>query len=689
MQTARLPRLTIRAAIAMAVAAVLWAPAPPTFAAPRAAGSLAPNPAVDPSLEPRPRDLIAARAAFEAIARNKWPDAEARARQARDPVVLKLVQWMGLVRGGAAAPFSGIAQFVDANPDWPALYLLRKRAEEAIDAKVPPRDVIEWFKRHSAVSGTGKARLGEALMAEGQQDAALAMIRDAWVNGDFPIKVEKAFYTRHRKWLTVEDHRRRLDRLVWEGKVTAARRVAWKADAEHRALAEARMMLRRQTGNVDRAIAKLPEALQDDPGLFYERVRWRRKKGKYLDAIELLKDSPPMAQYTRLWWAERSILARRALRNGHISDAYKLAKNHGFKSGADYADAEWTAGWIALRFLKDHKEATDHFLRMFEAVNYPVSRSRGAYWLGRAAEAAGDAKQAKFWFDTAAAFNTSYYGQLAAGRLGKTTAIALPTKPEIPPDKKAAFDKHELTRAVRLLARIGDKAADRELRPFAMRLADVRETPGWRDMAAALALEAGRPDLSIGVAKKSGRDGFELPHMAFPHVELPRVVKAAHASGASEVEPALIFAVVRQESAFHPEATSHAGARGLMQLMPATALNVAKSLKLPYSKDKLTEDPDYNIRLGHAYLRDMLQEFGGSYLLALSAYNAGPKRAKDWLKINGDPRASADEAIDWIEMIPFDETRNYVQRVLENLQVYRARLAPEEVASNLAEDLKR
>lgn len=685
MQAARLPRLTIRAAIAMAVAAVLCTAALPVAAA----GPLAPNPTADPNLDPKPRDLIAARAAFEAIARNQWPDAEARARQAKDPVVLKLVQWRGLVRSGAAAPFSGIAQFVDANPDWPAMNLLRKRAEEAIDATVSPRDAIEWFKRHPAVSGTGKARLGEALMAEGQQDAALAMIRDAWITGDFPVKVEKAFYARHRKWFTVEDNWRRLDRLVWEGKITAARRIAWKVDAEHRALAEARMMLRRQTGNVDRAIAKLPEALREDPGLFYERVRWRRKKGKYADAVDLLKDSPPMAQYTRLWWTERSVLARRALRNGHVSDAYKLAKNHGFKNGADYADAEWTAGWIALRFLKDHKEATAHFLRMFEAVNYPVSRSRGAYWLGRAAEDAGDAKQAKFWFETAAAFNTSYYGQLAAGRLGKTTPIALPTKPDIPPEKRAAFDKHELARAVRLLAKIGDKAAERELRPFAMRLADVRETPGWRDMAAKLALDVGRPDLSIGVAKKSGRDGFELPHMGFPHVELPRVVKAAHASGASDVEPALIFAVVRQESAFHPEATSHAGARGLMQLMPATALTVAKSLKLPYSKDKLTEDPDYNIRLGHAYLREMLEEFEGSYLLALSAYNAGPKRAKDWLKINGDPRASADEAIDWIEMIPFDETRNYVQRVLENLQVYRARLAPEEVASTLDADLKR
>lgn len=620
--------------------------------------------------------------AFAAADAGDWDTAREIAAEISDPLAEKLFFWSDVTRLGGSGSFDAITRFISENPDWPSQDVLRRRAEEAITETLPPKIVLSWFDRHEPITTEGWVRLGEALLVTGQLEKGLATIRDTWVNGAFSEFLENRFYSTHRHQLTSEDHVNRLDRLIWRGRLTEARRMLGRVDAEHRALAEARLRLRELGHDVDGAIAKVPSALKDDPGLIYERLRWRRTKDRDLLARELLKTHPLDHVNPEMWWAERAILARRALAEGHVSEAYRIARDHALTEGAGFADAEWLAGWIALRFLKEPKVAFDHFTNLFGGVKYPVSLSRGAYWAARAAEADLRPNLAELWYRTAAQHPTTYYGQLAATRLGAGSELPLPPDPHPSADEVALFDGHELVRAVRMLTAFGQR--DR-LPPFILSLGRQSDSAGWKALVAGLAEEQGRPDLSIAIAKQSIRHGQPLMKNGYPSVAVPEI---DHTVGQAAEVP-LILAMVRQESAFHFEAVSRAGARGLMQVMPSTARTVAGKLKLPYSRKRLTADPDYNLKIGRSYMSALLDTFEGSYVLALAAYNAGPARVKQWKLVNGAPQGNVIDAVDWIELIPFAETRNYVQRTLENLQVYRTMLNGTEVAWTLENDLKR
>lgn len=354
-----------------------------------------------------------------------------------------------------------------------------------------------------------------------------------------------------------------------------------------------------------------------------------------------------------------------------------MAKSHKLQNGIGFLEGEWLAGWIALRFLKDTKIAYGHFTEFFRKARYPISLSRGAYWAGRAAEELKDAKHARFWYKTAAMYPITYYGQLAAAELKKDNAISIQPAPHLTELELVNFRSNELVRVVKVMAEAGLQDL---MRSFIRKLNTMGETPGWRREVANLAKDSGRPDLAISTAKIAYRQGINLIEDGFPVLT---------ARTKTNLELSLIHAVIRQESAFNIKAVSHAGARGLMQLMPGTAKRVAKSNSMPYVRRKLTEDMSYNLRLGAAYLGDLVKEFNGSYVLALSAYNAGPARARRWVKKYGDPRDLSVDAIDWVELIPFTETRNYVQRVMENLHVYRQRLNSIQLAFNPEGDLRR
>ena len=627
-------------------------------------------------------DLHAGRAAFAAAAKGEWDTARRSAAGIADPVAAKLVFWSDVTRLGGRASFAEITRFIAENPDWPDQAVLRRRAEEAINGALPPTEILAWFQDRHPITTEGRVRLGEAQLATGRSEAGRATIRDAWIRGTFQNDAERAFLATHGARLTGDDHRRRLDRLLWQGRHTEAQRMLGRVDAGTRALAEARIRLRAAAPGVDGALARVPAASRNDPGLIYERVRWRRQKGQDSAARELLRAHPLDHANPELWWTERAVLARRALAEGHVSEAYRTAKDHALSEGASFADAEWLAGWIALRFLDDAKPAFDHFVALFKGVRFPVSRSRGAYWAARAAEADLRADMAEMWYRTAAEYPTTYYGQLAAIRLGSGSRLSLPPDPHPRADEIARFNGHDLVRAVRLLA-----AFDRPdlLPPFLLALAEIEESAGWKALAAELAGELGRADTAIAIAKEALRRGHPLIGRGYPAVRVPEV--EALRPRAAEIP--LILAMVRQESAFDPQAVSRAGARGLLQVMPDTARGVASKLNIPYSKTRLTGDPDYNLKIGRAYMTELLDSFNGSYVLALAAYNAGPGRVRQWRLANGDPGGDVIDAVDWIEAIPFAETRNYVQRTLENLQVYRTMLDGTEVAWTLDRDLKR
>jgi soluble lytic murein transglycosylase len=598
---------------------------------------------------------------FRAVELRQWSKAYALAAPLNEPVLSKVIDWVRFTTQGERMGFEEVTAFIIANPDWPDQRDLRKSAEEALADRLADDQVIAWFDKHPPLTPKGVIQLTDALLKSGQRDRARTYLRQAWVEQNFSAVMERAFYKRYRRMLTAEDHEKRIDRLLWDGRGWEARRTLRRIRTPYKFVALARMRLRAYRGGVDWAIRRIPEHMKNDPGLIFERLRWRRRKGRDDDAIELLAQLPKTLARPELLWRDQGILARRALRKGSVTLAYKLASQHRQIDGESFADAEWLAGFIALRFLKEPKNAFNHFIRMYEKVNFPVSRARGAYWAGRAARDLGR-KDAADWFARAAKHVTTYYGQQAALELGgQALTRPIPPAPIVTEKIAAAFAPNELVRAAELMAASRERG---HFKTFVRHLARHAKTPAEHARASAIAIEANRPDVVVWAAKESLKQGVHLIEAGWPRRPLPENRRG--------LEPGILLALMRQESAFDVQAVSWAGARGLMQVMPATARRVARWIGLPFSRQRLLEDPQYNMDIGTAYFAKVLEDFDGSYMLALASYNAGPGRARRWLRRHGDFRTGEVDAIDWIELIPFEQTRDYVQRVIENVQIYRA-----------------
>lgn len=596
----------------------------------------------------------------------RWPDAAALAKQQPDPIVAKVVEWMRLGAANSGATFDEIEAFLAANHGWPNADRLRRRAEEGMGPALPDERILAWFARSRPASPDGAFHLARVLEARSRGEEAAKVVRHAWAEMDMGDGQADDFRRRYQKYIRQQDDIARLERMLWKREAAPARRQLRHLPADWHKLAEARIALMSRAQRAENTAAAVPPALRDNPGLIYERVRWYRRAQKMTEAVDLLLRHPklPAAGGEDHWWRERENLARWALNEDDPALAYKLASTHFQTDGIDFAEAEWLAGWIALRKLKRPDDALRHFQALYDNVSFPISRSRGAYWLARTYEAKEQHNTATRWYREAAVHVSYFYGQLAAGHLLETERPALPKEPEPGEKEIAEFETRDLPRVVRLMAEFDRR---REVRSFMLALAARAKTPQDWGLATRLAQEIGRYDLAVSIAKLAVRDGVVLSASGYPALE------PASAASGEFPDPLILHAVVRQESAFDSEAVSHAGARGLMQLMPQTALRVAKRLNISYSQTRLTHDPTYNLRLGQAYLADMLFNYDGSLILALAAYNAGPVRVERWLQRYGDPGPGIYDAIDWTESIPFAETRNYVQRVLENLTVYRSR----------------
>lgn len=623
----------------------------------------------------RPDQVASIRAALAAAEKSDWVQAQQRAQQSGVPLAVKLIDWMEMRRMGARQSFDQIAAFIAANPNWPSQDALKRRAEEAMDGGVSDVAVRAWFQASPPRTPDGATRYALALLSAGDKAGAEKVARQAWVNLNFQPGTEADFYNKFSTLLRAEDNAARLDRLVWDGQDAAARTMFPYVEPDQRAAADLRLRMRRGDKTAESATLNLPPALQNSPGILFERVRLARQANADDLARAILFAVPPGAPRPEIWWNERAILARRALTQGNITDAYKIAANHGLSDGAAYAEAEWLAGWIALRYLNDPDTAKRHFDAMGARVTTKVSRARAGYWSGRASEAAGRPDEASAAYNSVARHSLTFYGQLAAARAGLSEpnmAEPVPTAQE-----RQAFDKNELTRVVRLLREVGRPDLTDH---FLDRLDDTAQSAGEQSLAVSLAHEVVRPEVAVRLARRAKRDDAIFLTYGYPTAAMP--------SGGGP-EQALVNATIRQESAFNPQAVSSAGARGLLQLMPGTAKHVAQMLKVPYALQKLTSDTDYNLKLGRAYMDKQVEDFSGSYILAVAAYNAGPGRVRQWLRTYGDPRDAEVDVIDWIESIPFNETRDYVQRVLEGVQVYRWRLGQKVSVSSLDKDLTR
>ena len=629
--------------------------------------------------------------AFVHAEAGRW-DAVARdPGEAPDRLLEKVLHWLMLRDAESGVAFADLAAFITNNPDWPDRPKLEAKAEALLDDSIVLRERLAWFDIHPPATVAGYLAQIETLREAGHQGALEEAGRRAWQDADFTPKQQSAFIAANGTMLDDQQHWERLDRLLWLDRRSEAAAMLPLVPAPLRRLAKARILLRRLVPDVDNSLSRIPPHLHSDPGLLYERIRWRRQKEFWNEATELLKQAPDNPQYRGLWWQERHRLIRHHLEEHRFDLAYRLAANHRQQHGLPLAEARWLAGWIALRFAGKPEAAQDHFVALHEQVSTPISRARAAYWAGRAFEATNTTSTARSWYAEAATHGTTFYGQMAAQR---TTADG--QGPELPKAQDVAPDAvpGDLAATARALHRAGQISLTRRFLRSLGTLAAASGAPTEPAAAGALAQSLGHPDIAVWIARQAARRGIILIEAGYPALDPPFP---------DSPEPALTHAVIRQESNFDTAARSRSGALGMMQLMPKTAAEVARRLRTNYRRARLTRDPAYNIRLGTHYLASRLKVFDGDYILAVASYNAGTTRVREWIEQFGDPRDADVDVIDWIERVPLAETRNYIQRVLENLHIYRQRLqsttsgwseaadrrAPQPAASRAPDPLKR
>ena len=619
----------------------------------------------------------------KSVKAREFSKARKQAATIEDPLAKSLGEWMYFRGEDPRVNLADADNFLDAHNDWPALSRIQAHVEKRIQNNTPSKAVLEFFDQRDPVTGEGKIQLARALFNAGETEAGELHLRDAWVNFNLTNALERTVLANYGGRLRQEDHAARVDRLLWARQVTRARRVFSKLNKKNRRMAETRAVLLLGVNSAPTTYGNLPEDERMDSGVLLAAVRHFRRRGDQQYAISLAAQSPKNPEKLRnssRWWYERQLLMRWALKNGRFADAYTAASNHGLNVGGNFAEAEFNAGWIALRFLDDPQRAETHFLALASAVGTPISLSRAHYWLGRAAEARDLPQLANAHYEAASKHIYTYHGQLAAEKIGGN-ALDNRFAPPVNPTalEKSMFSSRSTVAALKMLS---DLDLDYEFMVFAYHVDDQLESPGEYIELAKVLNGEGAPHLTVRAGKVAVRRKAFAPEVAYPVIFVPD-------EAASYVEPAIILGLSRQESEFNARAYSRAGARGVMQLIPSTAQITARKAGLRYSRSALLDDPIYNMTIGSAHLSHLLDRFNGSLIMTFAAYNAGAARVDQWVKTYGDPRDPDVNPLDWVELIPFAETRNYVQRVLENIQVYRGRLNGTPIAGNLYADLTR
>ena len=614
------------------------------------------------------KDFEIAKKAINLVEKRKWDVAIKTSKKARDKSIYDFIVWRYLLEKTNNADYELYKQFLEKNKNYPRIGRIKYLSEKKLSTKnISSKKIIEMFKDEAPLSGFGEMILGESLIKEGNVVKGTNLIKKGWIRSELN-KSELRFYRKkYNKVLTKEDHIKRADYLAWENKYWDLKRMLRYLPKDYQSLYNARQLLMSKSYGVDAAISKVPEKFKNNSGLNYDRLKWRRKRGRIDSSLEILLNIKNNKNYLvrpDKWWKERSIIARSLIYKKKYQVAYKIVSNHSIDKGTpEYAEAEWMSGWIALSFLNDPIRARDHFRNFYENVGYPISLSRGAYWLARSYESLSDIITANKYYNEAAKFPTTYYGQLAHLKIKKNENFNLSKKIDVNTDYKKEFEKKDLYKLVYLLYELDKEKYTKHILRF-LALDNIEQ--GSEILAADLATSISRYDFAIQISKIASYEKRFHNKYNYPIITTPKNV-----GGRKIPDQALILAVIRQESEFDAKANSHAGAKGMMQLMSYTAKVVAKQAKLPYSKSRLTNDPEYNIQLGSHYLAGLIIEYDGSYPFAIAAYNAGPKRVRYWKKLNKNPQKNQIDYVNWIELIKFKETRNYVQRVLENYNVYR------------------
>ena len=623
----------------------------------------------------RQKDFNLVKKSIQEFEKGRWTNALKLSQKAKDKSIHNFIQWKYLLTTGNQASFYDYQSFIKRNENYPRINRIRYLGEHKLSTnKISPRKIINWFGTSEPLSGYGKLILGESLIATGNIKKGKNLIKEGWITADLNRSNMKFFRKKYKKYLDTEDYIKRADYLAWENKYWDLKRMLRYLPKDYQLLYNARQILMSKSYGVDQAIKNVPKKLKNDAGLNYDRLKWRRKRGRVDDSLEILlkiKNNKDYLVRPDKWWKERAIIARSLIYKKKYELAYKISSKHSLEEGPEFAEAEWMSGWIALSFLNDPILAIDHFNNFYQNVGYPISLSRGAFWLGKAYEKIGDEGKSYKWYEEATKYLTTYYGQLAHLKIKPNQKFKLDEQIKVNEEYKKYFNKKELVKIVYLLDELNK---DKYTKHILRHLANDNIINGSEILAADLATNISRYDFAIQLSKFASYQKRFHNDFNYPIISTPKYI-----NNRKIPESSLILSIIRQESEFDMTANSHAGAKGLMQIMPYTAKLVSKQAKLPYSKSRLTSDPEYNINLGSHYIAGLLLNYEGSYPFAIAAYNAGPKRVKYWKKINKNPQKNEIDYIDWIELIKFKETRNYVQRVLENYNVYRYILEKKEI----------
>ena len=610
------------------------------------------------------KDFEISKVVFDYVDRKQWKLALSDAQKMQDKTIYTLVNWMYLIDSQSGASFNEYFIFIKNNKDWPRINRIKYLAEHKINFdNNTPSSIIEYFTNNPPLSGFGKLRLAEALLENNQAEKSKSLVKDGFKDAELSKNDLRYFSKIFKKFLTQQDYTLRADYFAYEAKYQDLRDTIEYLNPDYQKLYNARAALFTKR-SADNLIAQVPQYLKEDPGLIYDRIKWRRKKARFDDALTLINQSASDSLERNQYLAkERLSIARDKIQDKEFKTAYEILKDHRLKEGSDYAEIEWHLGWLALSFLNQPDAALAHFLKMNAAVSYPISKARAAFWIGKTYKKLGQVNQANTWFKTGSQYGTTFYGQLSHKEIDEKK-FSINNSFKFSEEKYEEFKKNNpLAKSVIVLKELN---RTRYTKDILRHLGDVdqNKTAEEISMAGVLAQDIERYDFAIQIAKNASYKNLNFLEISYPKIEVPKQIKDQKI-----LDSSVILALIRQESEFDTSATSRVGAKGLMQIMPATGKLLSKVTNIDFSREKLTRDKDYNLALGSYYISDLDDLFGSQYL-AFAAYNAGPNRVEKWIKTHGDPRKKQIDAIDFIELIPFHETRNYVQRVSENINVY-------------------
>ncbi|MEM6811479.1 MAG: lytic transglycosylase domain-containing protein [Pseudomonadota bacterium] len=606
--------------------------------------------------------------ALQALDKKDWNTAYRYGASIQNSLEKKAFNWFAYIQGDPNASFSQIYNFMAENSDWPAQTRLRVLAEQRMPSSFVGTQALQFFEKNDPITSQRMDIYVRSLQSKGQKQKAKLALNEWWPEANLSRQQQKDIFARYKDILEVRAHIKRFNHLIFDNKYDHASGIAMVLGEGYQALLKARKAIRQKSGNENALINAVPKNLQSNEGLLYDRLKWRREKKLNQGAIEILNQSPTASQMvdSSLWWRERHIIIRRLIDKKKYIKAYMLASTHKQKEGFPKSQAEWVSGWLALRFINKPWQAFEHFEALYNHVETPISKARGAYWAGRASEKMQYPDIARKWYDVASQYPFTFYGQLAVQKTGMPVKISKVNSKVIP---SAQYQKSELAKVAKIFHRA---KLSKEAQQFLTRLYLNAKTSEQYIAAAKQANELGYDQISIRAAAQLQKDlGVNAIEYLYP---------VARAQNTNNLELSAVNAIIRQESRFDKNAVSRAGARGLMQLMPATAKETARKLYIPHQKSWLTQRPKHNIQLGSYYLADMLRRYDGNYAMAAAAYNAGPGRVDNWIKEFGDPRTNQIDFLDWAELISIYETRNYVQRVLEAVIVYRELLDQKSVS---------